>query len=338
MPHASTVLARFPIFALQRAEEIGLNRETVLRVAGLDSAELLDPDARIKLRKVMAIWRQVLEAVPDPDFGVRLGARMQVRNIGLLGFLMMNSSTLGVALERLARFGRILDEAYPFSLELRRDRAIYSVEALPEERLTLPRVADLNVAAFVAIMRELTQREIAPIEVHLPYLGPPKDLAGYRTFFRCGIKFDQARPGIVLRREHLDLPVVAADLELGRYLENHAGEVIRALAPAGTISERVERALWAGMKEGELSLGLAASTLAMGPRTLQRRLRDEGTSFGQVRDSMRREMAVKLLRKPDLAVYEVAFLLGYSEPSTFYRAFRRWTGVPPLQYRAEHLA
>ena len=76
----------------------------------------------------------------------------------------------------------------------------------------------------------------------------------------------------------------------------------------------------------------------MGPRTLQRRLRDEGTSFAKVRDSMRREMAVKLLRKQDLAVYEVAFLLGYSEPSTFYRAFRRWTGIAPLQYRAKHLA
>lgn len=338
MPHASTVLARFPIFALERAEQLGLDREEIMRGANLDPSELRDPDSRISQRKIMAIWRQILKAFPEPNLGVRLGAQLQVRDVGLVGYLMLHSATLGVALERLTRFGRILDDAYPFSLEIRGDRVIYSVEALAEERLLLHRVADLNVAAFVAVVREITQMEIDPVEIHLPYPGPPSDLSAHRAYFRCELKFDREASGIVLRQQHLALPVVAADEQLGRYLESYAEEAIHTLAPEGGFTERVERALWAGMKEGELSMGPVASSMAMSPRTLQRRLREKGTSFAKLRDSMRREMAVTLLEKRDLAVYEVALLLGYSEPNTFYRAFRRWNGSSPLQYRAQQVS
>ena len=127
MPHTSTVLARFPIFALDRAAELGLDRNSVMRGADLREAELRDPDSRIKLRKTMEVWRQIFETFSEPDLGVRLGEQMRVRDVGLVGYLMLNSSTLGVALERLARFSRILDDAYPFSVEIRGNLAICSI-------------------------------------------------------------------------------------------------------------------------------------------------------------------------------------------------------------------
>ncbi len=115
--------------------------------------------------------------------------------------------------------------------------------------------------------------------------------------------------------------------------------LLRVMPSKGTALARlpliaVERALWAEVKEGRPSLQNVASTLAMSPRTLQRRLNDEGTSFSEILEAFRQQMATVLLEDDKLAVYEIAFLLGYSEPSTFHRAFRRWTDRSPREFRS----
>jgi AraC-like DNA-binding protein len=127
--------------------------------------------------------------------------------------------------------------------------------------------------------------------------------------------------------------VVGADVTLGGYLDQLATELLRGLPDPDSFRDRVRRAMWSELSDGPPALTTTAANLAVSPRTLQRRLREEGTSFGQLLDELRREFALRLLRDRKLAVYEVAFLLGYAEPSTFHRAFRRWTGLSPLRFR-----
>jgi len=330
----NTVVARLPLFVLRQAEAAGLDRQKALRVADLSEEALADPDARILVRKNLELWRFILDSLPDPDLGIRFGSELETRDAGLVGYTMLHSSTLLNALQRLVRFGRILEESDPPELRVGSQVAEYLWRSYPQQEVLLQRMIDYELAAGVAVVREITGVDIEPIEIRFPYAERPSDLTAHRRHFRCNLSFGEPLAGMVFRRRDLDLPVREADEELGSYLERYAEEVLEALAPGGSLAEKVERAMWAKMKKGRLTLDGIASALAVSPRTLQRRLREEGTSFVELRDRFRRDMAVVILRDRRLAIYEVAFLLGYSEPSTFYRAFRRWMGTSPHEYRA----
>jgi AraC-like DNA-binding protein len=330
----NTAVARLPVFVLRQAEAAGLDRRELLQAADLSEEALADPDARILVRKNLELWRFILESISDADLGIRFGSELRIRDAGLVGYTMLHSATLLEAMQRLFRFGRILEEGDPPQLKLSSNGAEYGWRAHPEQEVLLQRMIDYELAALVGVAREITGVDLDPLEIRYPHTERPSDLKAHRRYFRCTLSFDQPFVGVVFRRRDLDLPVREADEELGSYLERYAEEVLESLAPGGTVADRVERVMWTEMKEGRLTLQGIASALAVSPRTLQRRLREEGTSFAELRDRFRRDMAVVILRDRRLAIYEVAYLLGYSEPSTFYRAFRRWMGTSPHEFRA----
>lgn len=332
MPGSSTALVRLSAFVLREADRLGADSTEVLARSGLSEEDLRDPDERIRVQKDLRLWRAVLELVRDPALGIRLTERLELRDLGLLGYTMLHSPVLGEALERLTRFSHLIDETYPPRLRVHEDVTVYSSEPVTLAAADAARLADWELAAVLKVVRRLVGLELAPVEVRLPY-ARPADSAAQRSFFRAPLTFDHSRLEMVFRRADLELPVVGADEELGHYLESHAENVVEALSPEGSIAEKVERALWTGIKGGASSLGDVAKTLAMSRRSLQRGLRQEGTTFAEQRDAVRRELAISLLSQRQLAIYEVALLLGYSEPSTFYRAFRRWTDSSPREFR-----
>jgi len=138
----------------------------------------------------------------------------------------------------------------------------------------------------------------------------------------------------VLRASDLDLPIVTADETLLVYLDRLAEQARRELSRDDTTADGVRRVLWQEMAAGNPAIGTVAARLGLSGRSLQRRLSEEGTSFKEVLDSFRRGIARRLLSERDVAVYEVAYLLGYSDPSAFHRAFRRWHGDSPRRFRS----
>ena len=138
---------------------------------------------------------------------------------------------------------------------------------------------------------------------------------------------------MTFRQRDLQRPLLSADPDLAGYMDGLAEEVLASLAREGSLLEQIRRTIWMDLSGGRVSLKAVARRLGMGARSLQRRLKNEGTSFMGVLDDLRHEMAVQLLHDDRVAVYEIAFLLGYSDPSTFFRAFRRWEGKSPHEYR-----
>jgi AraC-like DNA-binding protein len=184
----------------------------------------------------------------------------------------------------------------------------------------------------VAAAAELAGRRVVPREVHLPY-PRPTDVAELARTLGGTLIFERTPGALVFETSDLELPVVGADPTLGGYLNDLAEKVLQAMPRAATFQDRVRRAIWSGLRSGRIDLACVAADLAVSARTAQRRLRDEGTSYAALLDDVRRELAMSMLRGKDVAVYEVAFLLGYAEPSTFHRAFRRWTGTSPREFR-----
>jgi len=331
-PEDTTGLVRVPLGLMNGVERLyGVPRDELLRAAGIRDEELADPDARISVTKIWSLWRAVVDLVDDPDVGLRLGENVHARDFGLLGYSVYYSDSLRHALYRVARYSRIVNEDLVFHVLDEGDQLAVVVDKEPRlDALQHPVVCRL--ATLVAIGREITGVAFAPAAIHLPY-ARPSSVTEYQRVFRCPVQFGAQESKVVFEEEDLDRPVVAADETLTGYLDRLADEVLRSLSEDVTFRQRVRRAIWVDLSGGKPSVQQVASRLGVSTRTLQRRLESEGTSFAHELDMLRQDLATRLLQNRTLAVYEVAFLLGYAEPSTFYRAFRRWKNLSPHEFR-----
>ncbi|HEX4823879.1 MAG TPA: AraC family transcriptional regulator [Candidatus Polarisedimenticolaceae bacterium] len=321
-----TYLVRVATLLLDDAARVGVNRERLVRRLVIDEATLRNPDARMPLSTLVAIVRAVLDEASDPAFGVRAGSARRARDAGLIGYAMLHSTTLRDALSRLARYGRIVGDQNRFELQ---DGTIV-FESHPGLE-SIPEIVELNLAWIVAVLREIAGRDIVPAAVRFP-AKEPEHVQALHAHFRCPLEFDVRPAAIVMHGADLDTTVASADATLVGYLDKLADEAVRALG-ANTTTGRLRQVLWSRLSAGAPTLDAAAATMAMSPRTLQRRLADEGTTFADALGALRHDLAAGLLDDPKLAVYEVGFLLGYADQSAFHRAFRRWYGMSPRRFR-----
>jgi AraC-like DNA-binding protein len=316
---------------VEQGELLGLPRTRLLEAAQVDEAELADPDGRLPVSKYWDLWRYIAREVPDPDLGLKLGGQIQVRDTGVVGYAMLHSSNLGGALERLARYGKIFTQRADLSLEPA--GAVWRLsQHRPPLYRTVRQVADGRTASILSVCRQITDREVNPTLVSLPY-DRPVAVEAHRQMFRSDLRFGEPTWSIEFRASDLKLPLIAADETLAGYLDEVASLRLEELPKDESFTDKLRRIVWAHLSEGQPSVARVASELAVSGRTLQRRLREEGHSFAEVVETLRKQKAEALLQDRSLAIYEVGYLLGYSDSTAFYRAFRRWHGTSPREYR-----
>jgi AraC-like DNA-binding protein len=338
--HATTrtVLARVVGRMVDQAVAEGMDRSALIEASGLAGVDLSDGDARVPVSAQVALWQLFAKGISDPGFGVRMGASLEVRQAGLLGYLMLYSAPLGEALDRLVRYGHVLNDAVQVALDRSTPGQVAIVAQHPELGIGLPFAVDYRSSALLSVCRQITGVEIVPVEACFEYPQRTSTIEHAR-FFRCPLRFGQPDSRIVLAERDLCLGVRHGDEALVEYLSTNADLTLHHLLRdasrgSSSVTERVRSAVWNTLSDGRPTLQRIASVLDMPSRTLQRRLAGEGTSLAQEIEDIRRAMATATLRDRSVSIEEVAFLLGYPEPSTLFRSFRRWTGMTPQQYRA----
>jgi AraC-like DNA-binding protein len=329
-------VARVPLAILHYAEGLGLDRGKILRMAGLGEEDLADPDGRVPLERLVATWQATASLTGDERLGLHMGASTTVRQLGLMGYAMAHSDTFRDACRIGARYSRIIQEAAAVTFEENDECGWLRVSPAPVLDV-IRHPVDARLALIVAVSREITGADITPVKVCFPY-PEPADATAYREFFRGPVAFDEPYSQVAFKQRDLQRPLLSADPALAGYMYQLAEEVLASLTSEGELLEQVRRAIWTDLSGGLAGLEAAAGRLGMGPRSLQRRLKEEGTSFMEVLDDLRHEMAVQMLHDRRVTVYEIAFLLGYSDPSTFFRAFRRWEGTSPHEFRRSRVA
>jgi AraC-like DNA-binding protein len=317
---------------LDFAEGLGLDRRPLVMGAGLEGVDLDRPHVRVPFSAQVGLWQLIGAQTPDRAFGVELGASFQARDLGLLGYAIYFSSTLSGALRRVVRYGSLVNEAVSFRFERPGAHHILVAEYPFSPEWGLRQAIDARVAGLVAVAREITGVGLVPASAAFAYDRPPSTL-DHSRFFRCPITFGAPRTKLSLRARDLQLPVPHGDEHVAGYLSEYAETLLRTLTGGGTVTDSVHSAIWASLSDRCPTLAGTAAALRLPARTLQRRLAEEGTSFTAELDYVRSQMARALLRDRSLPIEEIAFLLGYEEPSSFYRSFRRWTGRTPDQYR-----
>ncbi|KAB2888831.1 MAG: AraC family transcriptional regulator [Kofleriaceae bacterium] len=239
------------------------------------------------------------------------------------------------ALDRLVRYNRLVHSAAEFTVQEAGARVrIEHAFAVPG-RQPGRQASEFTLATLVAITGQIAGVDIRPLAVELPHAPPADDLTAYEAVFGVPPRMRRPVGAVELARSDLDRPCPAADPHLSEVILRQANALLAARpGPSTTYGDRVRRYLVDHLGGNAVSLASAAESLKLSERSLQRRLAAEDTSFDALVDELRRELALRYLADRSMAIGEVAYLLGYSEPSAFHRAFKRWTGSTPAEIRA----
>jgi len=315
------------------AEAMGGDAKALSEVAGFDPAGATDPDARIPIGIENALWDAAAEQLRDPSFGLRAATLLRPGMFDVLDYVVRTAPTVRAALDRLVRYNRLVHSAAVFDVEDQPDRVrIEHAFAVPLHRPSR-HASEFTLASLVMIGGQISGRPLVPIAVELPH-ERGADLGVYVEIFGIRPRFESPVGAIELARDDAERACPAADPLLSEVILRQANALLAALPdPESTFAARVRRKIVEHLAEGAVSLAAIARSLRMSERSLQRRLADEGVAFDALLDSLRHELALRYLAKQATAIGEVAYLLGYSEPSAFHRAFKRWTGKTPAEAR-----
>ncbi|MFN7648703.1 MAG: AraC family transcriptional regulator [Acidobacteriota bacterium] len=299
------------------------------------SAELLAmPDAMVDGPAVDRVWQVVLAETQDRDLGLHIGEAFQPASLGIVGFAMMSSTTLGGALDKAIRYWNLMSDAT--SIRLRSEGGVAGLELLVHELpgnflLTNRHPAESSLAAAMALARTLTGRALTLTDVGSTYPRVAQTLE-YERIFGRKVRFEAESNRIYFPAACLEWPVLYSNPEMLRSFE---GQIRKRLEQNPvSASDRVRQVLARSLQGEVPDLSTVATALHMSERALQRELQAEGATFRQVLDHLRRDLALAYLGDGEgHSIADISFLLGFSEPSVFHRYFRRWTGLTPSEYR-----
>lgn len=332
MPTEDTLSAGSVNLILFAAQQRGADPAALCQASGIDPTRLRDPDGRVPIRQVQVLWREAIAATGDPALPLRLGELTNPLAMGVLAYVMMHCPTLGLALDKLCHYQDIACEG------VRTDGRVEGARYRLSLRITSPAIVfpdhvfNSEMSVYQSAIRALTGRPFAAEEIHFAYPRPLDDREHRRVFGPARLAFDAPETGMVFGVDWLQTPILNANPGLFGLFEEHANGLLRQLRQP-SLAARVKAELVALLKGEEPTLPAVADRLALGVRTLQGHLKAEGVSYQQLLDEVRRELAVRHLREPHLSTTDIAYLLGFAEPSGFVRSFKRWTGQTPGAYR-----
>lgn len=334
MSREATTLNTWPIALTHAVTSAGHDGQALLLRAGIDPQGLSDPNGRTPVRAMARLWRLAVEATEDPCFGLRVAAFIQPATFHSLGLALLASQNLEEALLRSARFSRIVSNAADVRIE-KTESGIKQVVRWRAEVPVVDEGIDLLMASTVKmgmLLMGLDARTPPPLELHLKRSATDAMRADFERHFACPIQFEADENALLIPAAWARKPLPMANPQLARRNDMVVMEYL-ARFDGEALSERVRSELIERLASGEPSRADIAAALRLSEKTLQRRLQADQTTFQQLLDDVRRELALSYLRESRATVSDVTFRLGFSDQSSFTRAFRRWTGVTPGQFR-----
>lgn len=299
--------------------------------------ELLDlPDSRVTGETNQAMWREVIKQTGDRNIGLHMGEAFNLAAAGILGYVLFNCRTLHQVLENLSRYMQLVSQGVYIHFSVSQGLVFCNcdiVSNLKNYLLEEPRQAvESTFAAIVTVTKTLTGKQLNPDTVWFQH-SRPDDICEHQRIFHAPVHFSQSTNQLVFDAGCLDWTILSANPTLLAAFEQHAEAMLNELSQENNYTNQVVRAITQELKGNVPSIEAIAHSLAMSVRNLQRELQAEGTSYQQLLDGTRKELALRHLKKPNVMIDDVAFLLGFSESSAFHRAFKRWTGKTPRTYR-----
>ena len=327
------IRAHYAEILCQLAEDRGLQRSRLLPAAGIRPSMLGHPDNFITVEQFCALCRESVSQSGDPALGLEFGRRLKFTTHGSLAQAAISCDTLEQALSVLIKYFQIRFVYMTLAFFVEDDDAVIQLDLAHNIEDLYRFNVDVVMASLMDVNVLLFGHRLLEGGRCLMDFPEPADIEAYRQLFGHQISFDSGVNQLRFKRIFLDTPMSLSNPVTRRIAEAQCQEEMRFIEGTTSVADRVMHLLEAGRNQRLQALEDVAEHLNMSARTLRRQLAAEGVSFQQLQDSLRHRRALELLRRHELTIDEIADALGYSDPSNFGRAFRKWEGVAPSAWR-----
>lgn len=308
---------------------LNIDADEVLRRSGLDPAKLYKPNLRTKFSAQPKFWQAAVDLSGDPSIGLHLGENMPVYKGQILEYLLLSSPTFGEGLKRVLNYQRLISDA--MHGELTESPHACLTNYFSEHQYVTPHLAEAMVVSLVRFLQSVTEGKFKPDRIIFTH-SPNTDLQEYQSIFQCPVEFNARAFKLFFPNPMLEYRSLYAEPELLNMHVQSADQHLELLEKQDLIAE-IRSQIGASLESGNISLETISQGLGLSPRQLRHQLNLAGTSLQRIINQHRKSLSKRLLSQTDEAISEIVYLTGFSEPSTFYRAFKRWEGITPIEYR-----
>ncbi|CAG0993522.1 HTH-type transcriptional regulator VirS [Anaerolineales bacterium] len=305
--------------------------DALLRSLCVDPESVKSPDAYIPIETYLLIQDGAAEYVNDPYFGLHMGEFAEAGSWSILGYMMMNCKTLGEAFEKSGKYSRIIGNMIEGRAELKFKKVRIVLFTPPHAPKMSRHCYESTLSSSVRMMRLLSGVHVSPLEVTFIY-PKPESTAEYERVFCCPVKFGQKDNSMTLDWSLGNMPIRMANSALLEHFEKYAQDFLAQMERDDEHTRAVTKIILSRLDDEDLSIQKIAKEMAVSVRTLQNRLEAEGVIFSDLLRDIREKLAKRYLRE-NYSVEQITYLLGFSEPSVFRKAFKKWSGVTPREYR-----
>ncbi len=307
----------------------GLDSDVIYQAVGLSKDDFKNPEKRIGHATVAALWNKAEELIADPCYGLSAAKIWRPSDLGALGYAWLASSSLRTSLNRLSRYARIATDLLELNLSEQDERFILEFNFIDNKTPLIAQI-DGSMAIVMEMCRINYVAPLDPISISVTH-AEANCQSQYYAYYRCPIQFNQAVNSISLALDAIDITLPSSNPYLAQLHDQIMLKYI-SLLDKEDIIDRIKKIIARLLPSGEISDQKVAAVLHLSSRSLQRRLNKNGTTFKQLLREVRQDLAGEYLLKKDFSLAEIAFQLGFSEQSSFTRAFKQWTGQTPGKF------
>ncbi|AZZ90057.1 helix-turn-helix domain-containing protein [Hahella sp. KA22] len=313
--------------------ERGMDINALAREAELDLSMLEDQDYRVPLPAYNLLWSRAEETLKDPAVGLHVGEWVDSRRMGVIGHIIFNNRTLEQGLKQYVRLSALVNEGVRTEFHLQGDDAVIEYHC---ERPEYYHRAGMDRMLALSVTRA---RRFVSEKIYLTKVGfahpAPEYVAEYERIFQCPVSFGQPCCSLAFNKDFLSFELPQRNPYLHQALTRQVEALLQKLSLRRTVSHKVKAIVAKRLSRGDIEAEKVAEKMNMSRHTLYRKLKQEDVSFQELVEQVRKDKALDYLQKGKYSLSEIAFLLGFSELSAFSRAFKRWTGESPANYRSQ---
>lgn len=315
--------------AYQGLVNLDVDADEVLRRCGLDPAQLYKPNLRTHFSAQPLFWKAAVELSGDPCIGLHLGENMPVYKGQILEYLLLSSTTFGEGLKRVLNYQRLISDA--MHGQITESPTPFLTNYFSEHEYLTPHLAEAMVVSLIRFLQSVSDDRFKPTKICFTH-DALTDSTEYERVFQCPVEFNHKQFKLHFEPEILSYRSPYAEPELLSMHMQSADQHMELLEKRDLIF-KVRSQVGALLESGDISLEIISQQLDISPRQLRHQLNLAGTSLQRIINQYRKSLSRQLLSQTDETIAEIVYLTGFSEPSTFYRAFKRWEGMTPIEYR-----
>lgn len=322
---------------LRYAESKKVDTRQLILDSGIDTNVMANANGRIIGTQFQSLIKHLISRSNDPLMGLHSSQFVQPGSYSVLGYITMSCATIGEAMDKIQPYERLVGDMGTTSFKDLGGCILQQWHCIYEDEQVRPHMIDNVLASWTTFARWLANQDASPEKVLFQRPPPPSSIRKeYESFFKAKLEFEAECDGIILSKDLLSISLRQPDNLLLKTLESHANEQIAHLEQnSANFSDKVKAIIQNQLNMGSARKELVAAELNMTERTLQRKLVSEETSYQNLLNSVRLELATELLNNSEIGIQDIAYNLGFSDGRSFHRSFKNWTGMTPGQFREQ---